>query len=237
PVFPELTYQLSWYIALFGMINIIYGALCAMAQKDFKKLIAYSSVSHMGFVMLGMASLNTVGISGAILQMFNHGTITAMLFLIVGVIYDRAHTRDIDAFGGLGKQMPIYTGFVTVAFFAAIGLPGLSGFISEALVFLGGFGSDTTRVLTIISTLGILLGAAYMLWTLQRVYLGAQNEKWKDLTDLTSREYFMLVPLTVIVIYLGVNPSPMLNLMNASANAMVKVITDAQVFYSSLNVF
>jgi NADH-quinone oxidoreductase subunit M len=184
-----------------------------------------------------MASLNTVGISGAILQMFNHGTITAMLFLIVGVIYDRAHTRDIDAFGGLGKQMPIYTGFVTVAFFAAIGLPGLSGFISEALVFLGGFGSDTTRVLTIISTLGILLGAAYMLWTLQRVYLGAQNEKWKDLTDLTSREYFMLVPLTVIVIYLGVNPSPMLNLMNASANAMVKVITDAQVFYSSLNVF
>ena len=237
PVFPELTYQLSWYIALFGMINIIYGALCAMAQKDFKKLIAYSSVSHMGFVMLGMASLNTVGISGAILQMFNHGTITAMLFLIVGVIYDRAHTRDIDAFGGLGKQMPIYTGFVTVAFFAAIGLPGLSGFISEALVFLGGFGSDTTRVLTIISTLGILLGAAYMLWTLQRVYLGAQNEKWKDLTDLNSREYFMLVPLTVIVIYLGVNPSPMLNLMNASANAMVKVITDAQVFYSSLNVF
>ncbi|MEO8232761.1 MAG: NADH-quinone oxidoreductase subunit M [Ignavibacteriota bacterium] len=237
PVFPELTYQLSWYIGLFGMINIIYGALCAMAQKDFKKLIAYSSVSHMGFVMLGMASLNTIGISGAVLQMFNHGTITAMLFLIVGVIYDRAHTRDIDAFGGLGKQMPIYTGFVTVAFFAAIGLPGLSGFISEVLVFLGGFGSQTTRVLTIISTLGILLGAAYMLWTLQRVYLGPQNEKWKDLTDLTAREYFMLVPLTIIVIYLGVNPSPMLNLMNASANALVKVISDAQVIYSSINAF
>ncbi len=237
PVFPELTYQLSWYIALFGMINIIYGALCAMAQKDFKKLIAYSSVSHMGFVMLGMASLNTMGISGAILQMFNHGTITAMLFLIVGVIYDRAHTRDIDAFGGLGKQMPIYTGFVTIAFFAAIGLPGLSGFISEALVFLGGFGSDTTRVIAVISTIGILLGAAYMLWTLQRVYLGTQNEKWKDLTDLTTREYFMLVPLTIIVIYLGVNPSPMLNLMNASANALVKVISDAQVIYSSINAF
>jgi len=197
PIFPELTYQLSWYIALFGMINIIYGALAAMAQKDFKKLIAYSSVSHMGFVMLGMASLNTMGISGAILQMFNHGTITAMLFLIVGVIYDRAHTRDLDSFGGLGKQMPIYTGFVTVAFFAAIGLPGLSGFISEALVFLGGFGNGTTRILAIISTLGILLGAAYMLWTLQRVYLGTLNEKWKDLTDLTTREYFMLVPLKI----------------------------------------
>jgi NADH-quinone oxidoreductase subunit M len=237
PVFPELTYQLSWYIALFGMINIIYGALCAMAQKDFKKLIAYSSVSHMGFVMLGMASLNSMGISGAILQMFNHGTITAMLFLIVGVIYDRAHTRDLDSFGGLGKQMPIYTGFVTIAFFAAIGLPGLSGFISEVLVFLGGFGSGTTRVLAVISTLGILLGAAYMLWTLQRVYLGTLNEKWKDLTDLTTREYFMLVPLTIIVIYLGVNPSPMLNLMNASANAMAKFISDAQGIYSSLNSF
>jgi NADH-quinone oxidoreductase subunit M len=219
------------------MINIIYGALAAMAQKDFKKLIAYSSVSHMGFVMLGMASLNTMGISGAILQMFNHGTITAMLFLIVGVIYDRAHTRDLDSFGGLGKQMPIYTGFVTVAFFAAIGLPGLSGFISEALVFLGGFGNGTTRILAIISTLGILLGAAYMLWTLQRVYLGTLNEKWKDLTDLTTREYFMLVPLTIIVIYLGVNPSPMLNLMNASANAMVKLIIDAQGIYSSINAF
>ncbi|MBK7629925.1 MAG: NADH-quinone oxidoreductase subunit M [Ignavibacteriales bacterium] len=237
PIFPELTYQLSWYIALFGMINIIYGALAAMAQKDFKKLIAYSSVSHMGFVMLGMASLNTMGISGAILQMFNHGTITAMLFLIVGVIYDRAHTRDLDSFGGLGKQMPIYTGFVTVAFFAAIGLPGLSGFISEALVFLGGFGNETTRIIAVISTLGILLGAAYMLWTLQRVYLGSLNEKWKDLTDLTTREYFMLVPLTLIVIYLGVNPSPMLNLMNASANAMVKFISDAQGIYSSINAF
>jgi len=237
PIFPELTYQLSWYIALFGMINIIYGALAAMAQKDFKKLIAYSSVSHMGFVMLGMASLNTMGISGAILQMFNHGTITAMLFLIVGVIYDRAHTRDLDSFGGLGKQMPVYTGFVTIAFFAAIGLPGLSGFISEALVFLGGFGNGTTRILAVISTLGILLGAAYMLWTLQRVYLGSLNEKWKDLTDLTTREYFMLVPLTIIIIYLGVNPSPMLNLMNASANAMVKFISDAQVIYSSFNSF
>ena len=237
PVFPELTVQLSWYIALFGMINIIYGAFCAMAQKDFKKMIAYSSVSHMGYVMLGMSALNTMGISGAILQMFNHGTITAMLFLIVGVVYDRAHTRDMDAFGGLAKQMPIYTGFVSVAFFAAIGLPGLSGFISEALVFLGGFGNDTTRVLAVVSTLGILLGAAYMLWALQKVFLGQLNEKWQSLTDLTAREYFMLVPLTIIIIFLGVYPSPMLDLMNASVNSMVKFINDAQVFYSSINSF
>ncbi len=237
PIFPEITMSLSWYIALFGMINIIYGSLAAMAQKDFKKLIAYSSISHMGYVLLGMSALNTMGISGAILQMFNHGTITAMLFLIVGVIYDRAHTRDLDAFGGLGVQMPAYTGFVTIAFFAAIGLPGLSGFISEALVFLGAFGSGTTRILGIISTLGILLGAAYMLWTLQRVYLGKLNEKWKSLPDLTAREYFMLVPLTAIIIFLGVYPTPMLDIMNASVNSMVKFISNAQVFYSSLNSF
>ncbi len=139
PIFPEITHQLIWWIALFGMINIIYGALCAMAQKDFKKLIAYSSISHMGFVMLGMASLNTIGLSGAVLQMFNHGTITAMLFLIVGVIYDRAHTRQLGDFGGLASQMPIYSGFVTVAFFAAIGLPGLKRICLRSFCFYGSF--------------------------------------------------------------------------------------------------
>jgi len=135
PIFPDITKQLIWYIALFGMINIIYGAFTAMAQKDYKRLIAYSSISHMGFVLLGMASLNTIGISGAVLQMFNHGTITAMLFLIVGVIYDRAHTRDIDGFGGLGVQMPIYTGFTTLAFFAAIGLPGFKRIYFGSICF------------------------------------------------------------------------------------------------------
>ncbi len=237
PVFPDITHQLIWWIALFGMINIIYGALCAMAQKDFKKLIAYSSVSHMGFVMLGMASLNTIGISGAVLQMFNHGTITAMLFIIVGVIYDRTHTRGLNDFGGLANQMPVYTGFVTLAFFAAIGLPGLSGFISEAFVFLGAFGADTIRIVTVVSTLGILLGAGYMLWTLQRVFLGTLPEKWNQLKDLDFREYAMLAPLSVIIIFLGVYPSSMLDLMNSSVNAMVKFMVDAKVFYSSLSGF
>ena len=237
PVFPEITHQLIWYIALFGMINIIYGALCAMAQKDFKKLIAYSSVSHMGFVMLGMASLNTLGISGAVLQMFNHGTITAMLFLIVGVIYDRTHTRGLDDFGGLATQMPVYAGFTTVAFFAAIGLPGLSGFISESFVFLGAFGSELIRILTIVSTLGILLGAGYMLWTLQRVFLGGLREKWSSLKDLNFREYVMFVPLTAIIIFVGIYPSSMLNLMNSSVNAMVKLMSNAHVLYGSLGGF
>ncbi len=237
PMFPEITRDLAWYIALFGMINIIYGALCAMAQKDFKKLIAYSSVSHMGFVLLGMAALNTMGISGAVLQMFNHGTITAMLFIIVGIVYDRAHTRGIEEFGGLATQMPIYTGFTTLAFFAAIGLPGLSGFISEAFIFFGAFGFETIRIIAIISTLGILLGAGYMLWTFQRIYLGKLNEKWSGLTDLTMREYFMLVPLSLVVIFLGVYPAAMLNLMNSSVNQMVHFLIKSQSFFSSIGSF
>jgi NADH-quinone oxidoreductase subunit M len=234
PIFPEITHQLAWYIALFGMINIIYGAFCAMAQRDFKKLIAYSSVSHMGYVLLGMAALNTMGITGAIFQMFNHGIITSMLFLIVGVIYDRTHTRQLDDFGGLALKMPAYTGFVTVAFFAAIGLPGLSGFISEAFVFLGAFGESLLRVVTVISTLGIVLGAGYMLWAFQRVYLGKLNEKWEGLKDLDLREYAMLVPLSIIIIFLGVYPSAMLDFMNTSVNTFVQFMHDVQVFYNSM---
>ncbi|MEI7812540.1 MAG: NADH-quinone oxidoreductase subunit M [Ignavibacteria bacterium] len=225
PIFPEITRQLAWYIGLFGMINIIYGALCALAQKDFKKMIAYSSVSHMGYVMLGMASLTSVGMSGAIFQMFNHGTITAMLFLAVGVIYDRAHTRGLDDFGGLALQMPVYTGFVIVAFFAAIGLPSMSGFISEAFVFLGGFSNNSLRIITIISTLGILLGAGYMLWAMQRVYLGRLNEKWNTLPDMSMTEYAMFIPLTIIIFVLGIYPSFMLDIMNTSVNSLVEFMT------------
>lgn len=221
PMFPDITRDLMWYIALFGMVNIIYGALVALAQKDFKKLIAYSSISHMGYVLLGMASLSTTGVNGAIFQMFNHGTITAMLFLIVGVIYDRSHTRGLNDFGGLATQMPVYTGFVTVAFFAAIGLPSMSGFISEALVFVGAFGVTAIRTLTMISTLGILLGAGYMLWTLQRIFFGKLNEKWSSLPDLDTREYVMFIPLTIIIIFLGIYPSGMLDIMNTSVNTLV----------------
>lgn len=226
PIFPEITIQLMWWIGMFGMVNIIYGALVALAQKDFKKMIAYSSVSHMGYVLLGMASLTTTGVNGAIFQMFNHGTITAMLFLIVGVIYDRAHTRGIYDFGGLATKLPVYTGFVTVAFFAAIGLPSMSGFVSEALVFVGAFGVETTRTIAMISTLGILLGAAYMLWTLQRIFFGPFNEKWAGMTDIDKRELAMFIPLTVIIFFLGVYPSAMLNIMNTSVNTLVSFVVN-----------
>lgn len=225
PIFPDAAIHYLYPLAFIGFINIIYGAYCAMAQKDFKKLIAYSSVSHMGIVLLGMAAMNTQGMMGAMFQMFNHGTITAMLFLIVGVIYDRAHTRGLDDFGGLMNKMPKYSGIMMIAFFAALGLPGLSGFISEAFSFLGAF--QTFKWLTIASAFGIILTAAYMLWTLQRVFLGTLPEKWNNLTDINGREMAMLVPLAVIVIILGIYPSPVLDLMNSSANALVDFVKNS----------
>src|SRR6058998_4217911 len=164
PMLPAATADMAfWCLGALGAWNIIYGALCAMAQTDLKKLVAYSSVSHMGYVMLGMASFTTQGINGAVLQMFNHGTITGMLFLLVGVIYDRAHHREIDGFGGIAAIMPIYTGVTALAFFASMGLPGLSGFISEVLVLLGSW--QKFPVLAIVGASGVILTAGYLLWT------------------------------------------------------------------------
>ncbi len=222
PIFPDAAMKYLYPLAFIGFINIVYGALCAMAQKDFKKLIAYSSVSHMGVVILGITAMNTQGMVGGVFQMFNHGTITAMLFLIVGVIYDRTHTRGLDDFGGLMNKMPKYSAVMVIAFFAALGLPGLSGFISEAFSFLGAF--QTFRWLAIASSAGIVLTAGYMLWTLQRVFLGTLPDKWKDITDVNGRELVALVPLAIIVIILGIYPTPMLDLMNASANHLVDFV-------------
>jgi NADH-quinone oxidoreductase subunit M len=208
-----LTYAF-WLLVALGTWNIVYGALCAMAQTDFKKLIAYSSISHMGYVMFGMATLTPEGINGAVLQMFNHGTVTAMLFLLVGVIYDRAHHREINGFGGLAGIMPFYTGWTALAFFAAMGLPGLSAFISEVLVLLGGW--QHYPLLTVVSASAVVLTAGYMLWTMQRIYLGKANEKYLTLPDINGREIFTLAPLAVIVIVLGVYPRPVLDLINVS---------------------
>jgi NADH-quinone oxidoreductase subunit M len=191
-------------LALLGFINIVYGSFCALAQTDFKKLVAYSSIGHMGFVILGLAAGNETGVTGAILQMFNHGVISAMLFLLVGVLYDRAHHREIDGFGGLGNRMPVYMGITTLAFMASLGLPGLSGFIGEAFSLLGAY--ERFQVLTILSTIGIVVGAAYFLWTLQRVFLGQLNPKYEDLPEINRREILTLVPLGILTIVLGIWP-------------------------------
>ena len=219
---PDAALWFSYPLAILGAINILYGAYCAMAQSDMKKLVAYSSVSHMGYVLLGMSAFTQAGINGAVLQMFNHGTITAMMFLCVGVIYDRAHTREINGFGGLGLQMPLYMSVFSFALFAALGLPGLSGFVSEAMIFMGAF--PTYRTVTMISALGIIIGAAYVLWMLQRVFLGPKNEKWDSLPDINAREMFTLVPIGLIVILMGVYPMPVLDLMKATLNNLIKVV-------------
>ncbi|HEY3305212.1 MAG TPA: NADH-quinone oxidoreductase subunit M [Candidatus Binatia bacterium] len=223
PMLPQATADLAYvFLAALGTWNIIYGALCAMAQKDFKKLVAYSSVSHMGYVMLGMASFTPQGISGAVLQMFNHGTITGMLFLMVGVIYDRAHHRDIEGFGGLASIMPLYTGVSALAIFASMGLPGLSGFISEVLVLLGSWQKYT--ILTVFAATGVILTAGYLLWTIQRVFLGAADEKYKMLPEITGRELFTMIPLGIIVIIVGVYPSVVLDLLRASLDQLNQIV-------------
>ncbi len=214
-VLPQATAELAYYfLGALGTFNIVYGALCAMAQKDLKKLVAYSSISHMGYVMLGMASFTIQGINGAVLQMFNHGTVTAMLFLLVGVIYDRAHHRDIEGFGGLATTMPVYTGVTALAFFAAMGLPGLSAFISEVLVLLGAW--QTAPGLTVIAATAVVLTAGYLLWTMQRMYFGQVNEKYVGLPEINGRELFTLMPLGAIVVVLGVYPAPILDLITHS---------------------
>jgi NADH-quinone oxidoreductase subunit M len=222
PIFPDGTIYFMYLMAVLGMISIIYGAFCAMAQDDFKKLIAYSSVSHMGIVVLGIAALNTQGMVGGVLQMFNHGIITAVLFLVVGVIYDRTKKRGLNDFGGLANVMPRYTGVAIVGMFAALGLPGLNGFVSELFSFLGAF--DSFRWITIVSVTGIIITAAYILWTIQRVFLGKSPDEYLNLPDLTGREMFAFVPLLILIILLGIYPAPAIELMNSSLSHLVELI-------------
>jgi NADH-quinone oxidoreductase subunit M len=233
PLLPEATFQLApYFLAALGAWNIVYGALCALAQcfiepKDMKKLVAYSSISHMGYVMLGMASFTPQGINGAVLQMFNHGTITAMLFLIVGVIYDRAHHRRIDGFGGLASVMPIYTGVMALAFFAAIGLPGLSAFISEVLVLLGAW--QRYKIPTILGAATAILTAGYLLWTIQQMFLGKPREDYAQmhLSEINARELWTLLPIGAVVIVLGVYPHAVLDLLNVSLLNLNKIVLAA----------
>ena len=222
-VLPAATLQLAWlFLGVIGTINIVYGAMCAMAQTDYKKLIAYSSISHMGYVMLGLASFTAAGINGAVFQMFNHGTVTAMLFILVGVIYDRAHHREIDGFGGLALQMPVYAAITGFAFFAGMGLPGMSAFISEVLVLIGSW--QTHPLMTVFGAATAVLTAGYLLWTFQRIYLGPLNEKYNTLPDLSLREAFTLVPLGALVLLLGVYPHAVLSLLNTSLVHLNQVV-------------
>src|SRR4051812_28980612 len=222
PLYPQAATAMWLLIAIIGVVSIIYGALCAMSQTDFKKLVAYSSVSHMGFVTLGAAMMTTAAVNGALFMMVAHGVTSAMMFFVVGVIYERAHHREISRFGGLATTMPVYTGFSTVACFANLGLPGLCGFIGEVMVLLGAFqaakgdsilikgGYATTPqiyTLAVIACFGVILTAGYMLWTVQRVFFGPEKPEYKGFPEVDGREIAVLTPLTVMAIVLGVFPT------------------------------
>ena len=241
PIFPDEATSLSWFVALIGVISIIYGALNALASKDLKRLIAYSSVSHMGFVLLGIASVTTEGVSGAVYQLFSHGIISALLFLIAGVLYDRTHDRLINNYSGLSSKMPLYFVAVLIAFFASFGLPGFSGFIAEILVLFGAFRSFSANGIlhqsfAIVATVGLILGAAYFLWTLQRMFFGPFHVKGEikqnDLTDLDKREYSMLFSLVVLIIVFGIFPQLLLDYINPFAKSftdtVLKIVSTTQ---------
>jgi NADH-quinone oxidoreductase subunit M len=221
-ILPDATRWAANAIALFGVINIVYAAFVCLAQKDIKKLIAYSSVSHMGFSLLGMAALTPTAISGAVLNLFTHGIISPMLFLIVGVIYDRAHHREIERFGGLAQALPEYTAMMGLAFFASLGLPGLCGFISEFMVFSGAFPVYMTYV--IISATSVIITAAYYLYAIHRMFLGKLNEAYRGFPDLNWRERFTLYPLGAIAIVLGFYPQAILGSINGTLHALARTI-------------
>jgi len=230
-IFPEIASSGAWWLGLLGVISIIYGALNALAQRDLKRMIAYSSVSHMGFVLLGIASQTAEGISGAVMQMVSHGFLSTMLFFLVGIVYNRVHDRDIYNFRGLGSLMPRYTTFVMIAFFASLGLPGLSAFMGEAFSLLGAFKSPSVNGylpywMAVCGSVGILLSAAYFLWTLQRMFFGTLSLKggdvWKTaLSDIDLRETLALLPLALLTLALGIMPSLVFDKVNDSVLALV----------------
>jgi NADH-quinone oxidoreductase subunit M len=227
PMLPEAFHRFAFFVAVLALLGIVYGALVAMAQTDLKKLVAYSSVNHMGYVMLGVAAAAgaigdaskaaaaTTALNGAVFEMVAHGVITGALFLIVGVLYDyRAHTRGVDEFGGLGARLPVYSGITMMAMLASLGLPGLMGFVAEFFIFVGSFG--VFPYLTAVAVTGVVFSAAMFLWTIQRIFLGPVNERWAQLPDMDRREKISLVPLAVLMLIFGIYPKPLLDVINAA---------------------
>lgn len=218
-ILPEGAKELMPYIAILAIINIVYGALVAMAQTDFKFIIGYSSVSHMGLVILGLATLNRVGISGAVFQMFSHGVMTAALFALVGLVYGRTHTRDIRELGGLATKIPLVAGIFVLAGLTSLGLPGTSGFVAEFLVFMGAF--KAYKIITVLAIAGSAITAVYILRVVRRVFFGPLGKKWESLTDATSFELVPLVILAGAQIIFGLYPTTLVSLINAGVKSIV----------------
>jgi NADH-quinone oxidoreductase subunit M len=220
---PKTAKDYGVWLATLAAISIIYGAVLTIRQKDLKRLVAYSSVSHMGYVLLGIAALGHTSLEGAALQMFTHGTITGLLFVMVGIIYDRTHTRDIDQLSGLAHTMPLAATVFIIAGLASLGLPALSGFVAELLVFLGSF--DAYMVPTIFAVFGILLSAGYITWMIQRVFFGPRNERWAHLPDADQWwEKVPMVALVLVIVAVGVWPAMVTDVLDTGVINIVKVL-------------
>ena len=218
PLFPEAAEYYAWVFLFLGVVGIIYGALVAMIQPDIKKLVAYSSVSHMGYVMIGLFAMNMYGVTGSVYQMLNHGVSTGALFLLVGMIYERTHSREISKYGGLAKAMPIYTILFIIVTMSSIAVPMTNGFIGEFMILMGTF--EASRPFAIAAVTGVVLGAVYMLWMVKRVFFGPEGELVKDehhpLHDLSVRELVVMAPLIVLIFWMGLFPNHFLNYSKAS---------------------
>lgn len=229
PLFPQSAITFAPYISILAIIGIIYGALVAMVQKDVKKLVAYSSVAHLGFVVLGIFAVTIESIQGAIIQMINHGLSTGALFLLVGVIYERTHTREISDYGGIAKIVPIFSFALMFASLSSVGLPGLNGFVGEFLILIGSFKSAVLNNwwYTVFATSGVIFAAVYLLWMYQRVVFGeVTNPKLNGFSDMNKREMIVLIPIFILIIWIGIYPSTFLNVSNKSAKKVIE-----QVYY------
>jgi len=227
PLFPQAAHYFVPLFSILAVIGIVYGALVSMMQKDLKRLVAFSSVSHLGFVMLGLFTFTAPGVQGGIIQMINHGLSTGALFLIVGMVYERRHTRMIADFGGLSTPMPIYATIFMIVSLSSIGLPGLNGFVGEFLILLGAF--KTNMVYAVIAATGVIFAACYMLWMFQRVMFGqVTNEKNKDLKDLSWREIAIFAPLILFIVWIGVYPSTFLNKTQATTDNFLAMMEKAK---------
>ena len=230
PLFPDAAAHWSWLFLFLGVFGIIYGALVAMVQPDVKKLVAYSSVSHMGYVMIGLFALNQYGVTGGLFQMLNHGISTGALFLMVGFIYDRTHSREIAQYGGLAKVLPIYTIIFFIITFSSIAVPMTNGFVGEFLILLGTF--QASPGFALVAVLGVVLGAVYMLWMCKKMFFGTEGEvveKYKSsLKDLNAREIAVMAPLVILVFWMGLFPNHFLNWSKPSVEYLVNNREDYQ---------